>query len=140
MSRYIEKKLQNEYLFERYNDKTHWIRPRLGQVPNTEMAKAHEVTLRFPDAIVIDDGVVKIIEFKMFPSPGVISQLELYAALFDKTLRFREYWPNPKKLVFVVPTLDRNLQQLCEEKGIEYDVYAPQWALNYIKKVKRVPI
>jgi hypothetical protein len=139
VSGYLEKRMVNEWIFATHPTKTQWIRPRLGQVPNTEMARAYSVTLKFPDAIIIGDGVVYIVEAKMRPDVGAFAQLELYEALFRKTLHFREFWGYPIQKVFLCVELDKNLEQMALEKNIEYVVFAPAWALAYLRQLRRVP-
>ncbi|KKM62755.1 hypothetical protein LCGC14_1518380, partial [marine sediment metagenome] len=103
-----------------------WTRVRLGVADNPEQAKALSVTLKWADAIFIEDGFVNIVEAKLSPGPGVIGQLEGYKKLFPLTPKFSAYENWPIKLIILSPKLDFTTSELASEKGITYEIWKPK--------------
>jgi len=139
VSAYLEKRLVDEWILENYPDSIQWIRPRLGQVPTTEMARAYEVTLRFPDAIIITQDKVIILEAKMRNDVGAFAQLDLYEQLFRSTPRFKQYWSWPIEKLFLTVEVDRNVEQLAMSKSIRYEIFSPTWAIAKLNEWRRIP-
>jgi len=133
MVRQPEKRLEYEYFKEHFADE-HWqTRVWLGPLPPGKEAREYMVTGRWADAIVFTPDIVHIIEFKMDPNPGAIGQLDLYAQLFGKTLRFRRYWGAGIVKHLVTTRIDEHVKQLCDEHGCIYEVFAPDW-VEYWRK------
>ena len=125
--------MQNEFLWEFHKENLQWKQPRVGPVPNRQMAKLYKVGMRYPDAVVYDKGQITIYEFKMRPNVTAIGQLEYYAKEFRDTPEFSDYAHLVVNKVFVTTYEDRKVRQFCEEKGIKYLVYQPHWVSEYLK-------
>ena len=138
MARQLEARLVNEWLFANYPTSLQWRRVRLGPVPTKEYAAMYKVILRWADAIAFDGNTVVIIEGKMRPEPGAISQLEEYEKLLRQTPEFAHYWDRPVKKVLLTTIVDENLKQSCEQRGIAYEVYTPKWAEDYLRQKFRI--
>ena len=120
-----ESVLLSRWLAKFHRQDLQWKRVRLGIVSNPEEAKFYKVTLRWADAIFIDDGFVNIVEAKLKPDLGVIGQLEGYKKLFPLTPEFDTYKDWPIKLIILSPFLDLTISEIASEKGITYDVWKP---------------
>ena len=138
MTRQIETRLRNEYIWEHYRDNVYWKNATLGQVADQERANIFKVLLRRADAIVLINGNPTIIEFKMFPKLEGLGELIEYKKLFYKTPRFSEYYGKEVGLIFVTTYLDTNLKETMAEHGIKYVIFAPDWAKKYVEERKRV--
>jgi len=77
---------------------------------------------------------VIIIEAKIRPDPGAISQLKLYGQLFPKTPEFKQLKHLPVKLMLVVAYHDPEVEELCKREGIEYRFFSPPWVKLYWKE------
>ena len=126
MVQQLESVLLTRWLREFHKTKLQWKRVRLGIAGNPQEAKFFKVTLRWADAVFIDDGFVNIVEAKLNPGPGVIGQLEGYEELFPVTPEFSAYEKWPIKLIILSPKLDFLTAQLASKKGITYEVWKPQ--------------
>ena len=134
MTRQLEKRLVNDYLKEFYFDKHFQCRAWIGPVPPGEDEKLYQVTTRWADTIIFEPNLITIIEFKMEPQPTAIGQLDLYAQLFGKTLRFQQYWGIPVKRVLVTTRVDVHVQELCDQHDIEVRVFHPDWVTYWEKR------
>ncbi|MHC1610042.1 MAG: hypothetical protein ACXQTW_00290 [Candidatus Methanospirareceae archaeon] len=122
-----EAKLVNEWLSKFHPTALQWRRVRLGEYPTKEIAAIYKVTLRWADAIFVEGGVVHIVEAKLKPDAGAISQLELYDSLFPRTPEYTAFKDLPRKLVFLTTRMDEAVKAIADEHGVEYVVYKPKW-------------
>ncbi len=127
MTQQLEKRLVNEYFAENFVDKHVHRRVALGisQVPMIN--KSMDVITRWADAIVFEPGRITIIEFKMEPKPDAVGQLLEYEKLFRQTYSYKDYWKLPIYKILVTTRVDVHLKELCEEQGIEYQMFRPDW-------------
>lgn len=138
MTRQIETRLLNEWLWEHHREDPQWTHVRLGPVPTKEMASLYKITLHWADAIVLTVRDVLIIEAKIRPNITAISQLEFYDKEFEDTPQFSAYKLWPRKKILLTTILDRKVKAFCEEKGIEYVVFHPEWVDKYwAERLKR---
>lgn len=127
MTRQLEKRLVNEYFAEYFLDKHVQRRAALGPTSVLMVNKALNVVTRWADAIVFEPHKITIIEFKMTPKPDAVGQLLEYEKLFRQTLGFQQYWKLPIYKILVTTRVDDHLKELCEEHGIDYQVFRPDW-------------
>ena len=121
----------NEWLWAYHKDHLQWKHVRLGAVPTREWAKLYKVGLRWADAIVYDGKNVLIIEAKIRPHLSGIAELEVYGFLFGKTPEFTKYKDKEIKPIYLTTVMDKDIEEICENKGFEYVVYAPAWVDEY---------
>ncbi len=107
----------------------------MGPLPRGKEKAIYSVLRRYADLVFVEDGIVFICEAKMRPDPGAFAQLDLYSQLFPETPEFLEFSNYPIKRIFVTTTLDKALEKMAEEYDIEYIVFAPQWAKEYLETV-----
>jgi len=121
-----ESRLLYEWMVENYPDKPQWRRVRLGPYPKGHEEPIYGIVRRWIDGVV---------EAKIRPDPGALSQLELYAKLFPKTPEFSMFKDKPLELVFLTTKTDPEVEALAKEKGIRYVVYRPKWVEEYIREL-----
>jgi len=88
---------------------------------------------RWADAIVIMPDRIVLIEGKILPQLGVISQLNAYARLLPKTPYLAEHKDKPIEKVLVCAIHDPMVAQLAREEGIRVVIYRPLWITAYLK-------
>ena len=133
-----ERKMLNEFLEERFSTNLFWKNPRLGQVSNREDGKLFSVLMSFPDAIVLRNGRVLIIEAKLLPNTSAIGQLLGYRDLIPVTPRFSSISNQPVDLMLVATRDDINVRALAEKEGIEFVVFRPSFIDELEKKLFRL--
>lgn len=129
---FVEKRLLNEWLRERFPTSPPFKQPRLGPTATVQEARLFKSLMRFPDAIVIEKGQVHIIEAKIVPDFGAIGQLEGYNKLFDSTPEFTDFHTTTRNLILLVGQDDVQVRAQAEEKGIEFVVFEPLWVKQAI--------
>jgi len=132
MTQQREKRLLNEWLTLYHRNTLQWRNVRLGPYATSSEARMFMVKLPHCDAIYIEDDVVHIVEAKIKPTPGIISQLEYYGRLFPTTPEFSVYKDKKIQLVALVGIDDQNVAQMCNEKNIQYIVFTPSWLTDYL--------
>lgn len=133
MTQQREARLVNEYLMKYWPNTIQWKRVRVGPSRNQEEAKMYQVLQRWADAILWNGEEIIIIEAKIRPTAGAVGQLEHYIELFPQTPEFKRYWNKPIKGVLLVAMPDVELASYATSKGLEYTVYQPDWAIDYLK-------
>lgn len=121
------------------------FRVRLGQYPTWAKnaieegvpVEIYKIYQRWADAIVIRDLEVIIIEAKIKPEPGVISQINLYAQLFPKTPQFSSLVHLPIRKVILMAMKDQEIEELALDAGIEIEYYSPPWVTEYLKEIHK---
>lgn len=121
----FEKRLVAEYVGVTYPTSLQWRNVRLGEIKNQQDGKMYAFLRRWADAIVITMDEVVIIEGKVKPAPGVISQLQLYMTLFPKTPEYTNYrnWNIRGEIVCALN--DEEVENLAKKAGLNYVIYEP---------------
>ena len=88
---------------------------------------------RWADALVILPDRLLLIEGKILPQPGVISQLKLYAELIPKTPELAEHKHKPIEMVLVCAIEDPLISELARREGITVRIFHPAWVDEYMK-------
>lgn len=130
-----ESHLVNDWLREFHPTSLQWRRVRLGPIPGTETPEFYGILRRWADIILYEDNTVFIIEAKMRPEPGAISQLELYGRLFPSTPEFTTYNKKKVRLIFLTTKEDPMVKSMATERNIEYVVYRPAWVEEWEKEL-----
>lgn len=124
-----------EWVQKYHSHALQWRRVRVGPLPKTENSSFFSVLRRWADLVFVEDDIVYIVEAKVRPDPGALSQLKLYERLFPQTPEFSQLSNKQIKLVFLTSMEDKEVKKLAAELGIEYEVYRPAWLDAYIKEV-----
>ena len=138
-----EQRLVSEFIarfYPDYESRTHVhlgsTPPRLkGKFTSEETARLVGVFRRWADAIVFMPDRLILIEGKILPVPGVISQLKLYEELIPKTPELSEHWEKPIEKLIVCAIEDPVITELARREGILVRVFRPSWIDSYMKKL-----
>lgn len=90
---------------------------------------------RWADALVFQPDRVILIEAKILPQPGCISQLKLYAELIPKTPELAEHKDKWVESLLVMAIEDSLITELARREGIRCIVFRPAWIDDYMKIV-----
>lgn len=120
----LEKQLLNTWLWEEHRDKPQWRQVRLGPLPTHELARMYMVTLRFADAVILDRGVVNIVEAKLRPDAGAIGQLLHYKMLFRSTHEFQAYASWPIKMTLLTSFLSLDIVEFASAHDVKYELWS----------------
>lgn len=120
-----EAKYVNDWIKNQHPKALVYPRMRVGPWPNGDRNAG--VLRVFPDAILIEDGKVVIVEAKTKPDTRALGQIELYADLFPATPEFYFAKDFPIRKVLLTTRDDMVLRPFAEKKGIDYVVYLPDW-------------
>jgi len=97
--------------------------------------KLYTVYKYWADAIVITEREIILVEGKLRPKPGVISQIELYLRLIPQTEELKPYAHLPRRVILLMATPEWYVIELAKEKGIEVIIWSPAWAEQYLKEL-----
>lgn len=87
---------------------------------------------RWADAIVITRTRLILIEGKILPDPGVISQLLLYKELLMHTPELQQYLDRDVELQLVMAIEDPLVSKLARDQGIKVTIFTPDWIGEYV--------
>jgi len=121
-----ETQLVNVWMWENHRTALQWRRVRVGTMPNHELGRMFQVTLRWVDAIFVEDNRVFIVEAKLRPDAGAIGQLLLYKQEFLRTPEFSSYWDLPVHMVFLCKKFDTAIAELTAKNDIIYEVFTDE--------------
>jgi hypothetical protein len=123
----FEKRLVAEYMGVKYPTSLQWRNVRLGEIQNQGDGKMYAFLRRWADGIVITKSEVVIIEGKVKPAPGVISQLQLYISLFPRTPEYYNFRNWPVRGEIVCALRDDDVEALARTAGLDYVIYEPSF-------------
>jgi len=138
-----EMRLLSEFLAEHYQGVEYRTRIRLGKIQPrldgkyiTEEERLNLGTFRrWADALVILPDRLILIEAKIRPQPGVISQLQLYKRLLPNTPELQRFRDRPLEMLLVYAIRDDLLISMAREEGIRCIQYRPAWVDEYLKEL-----
>ena len=138
-----EMRMLAEWLAETFPRETYLTRVRLGRIQPAagapELTDAERrmigVHRRWADAVVLLEDRVLLIEAKIRPQPGVISQLELYARLLPHTPELASHAHKPIEMILLYAIEDELINLLAREKGIRCVFYHPAWVDAYLDEL-----
>lgn len=138
-----ELRMLSEWLAETYPRQEYMTRVRLGRIEprvdsdglTDEEIRQIGVHRRWADAVVLLQDRVILVEAKIRPQPGVISQLELYARLLPHTPELAKHANKPVEMVLLHAIEDDLVNQLAREKGIQCVYYRPAWVDKYLDEL-----
>lgn len=138
-----EQRLVAEFVARFYPDNESRTHVHLGSMPtrlkgrwsSESDARLVGVFRRWADALVFLPDRVLLIEGKILPQPGVISQLKLYEELIPKTPELAEHRHKPIEMVLVCAIEDPLISELARREGIAVRIFHPAWVDDYMKIV-----
>lgn len=138
-----ELRMLSEWLAETYPRDEYMTRVRLGRIQprvdsdqlTDEEIRQIGVHRRWADAVVLLQDRVILIEAKIRPQPGVISQLELYARLLPHTPELAAHAHKPLEIVLLYAVEDELINVMAREKGFRCVYYRPAWVDAYLAEL-----
>jgi len=142
----------SEFLVKNYSDYPTRTRVRVGSIhPDLkpeELTDAEKkmvgVFRRWADAIVFMPDRLVLIEAAIRPSPGDISQLELYERLLPMTPELADHKGKPIEKMLVWAIEDPPIAVMARERGIRVVYFHPSWIDDYLKilypRERRAPL
>jgi len=130
-----------EWLMRTYPPGTWRVNVRLGAVApeleelavTPEEKRALHLWRPQADAVVVLPDKVVIVEAYIRAEVKKLAQLKLYERALKVTEEFREQWHKPTELILLAAIWDPTVIRMCEEYGIRYVFYRPQWIERYIE-------
>jgi len=93
--------------------------------------------------VIMPDRLI-LIEAKIRPNPGVISQLELYEHLLPFTPELAEHKRKPIEKVLLCAINDPVVTSMARNRGIKVVQFRPPWVDEYMKIIfpreRRAPL
>jgi len=117
---------------ENFPNALRWFRVRVGAIPDGPHPDLYAACRRWADAVIFDKDTVYIVEAKVRPDAGAVSQLELYMMLFKETPEFQYLWNKKVKGIYLCGKDDENIKRLCQKRNIKFVVYCPDWLNDYL--------
>jgi len=135
-----EMRLVAEYLAKHYPGYETLTRVRLGSVRedlvSSEFTEAElravGVWRRWADAVVVMPDRLVLIEAKIRPSPGDISQLELYEHLLPFTPELADHKHKRIEKVLLWALNDEVVAAMARQRGIRVVMFKPSWVDDYL--------
>lgn len=136
-----EMRLVSEYLAKNYSSYSTQTRVRLGSIhPDLKPEQLSDaekrmvgVYRRWADAIVFMPDRLVLIEAAIRPSPGDISQLELYEHLLPHTPELVEHKNKPIEKVLLWAIEDPPIAAMARDRGIKVVYFHPSWVDEYLR-------
>jgi len=136
-----EMRLVSEFLAKHYARYPTQTRVRLGSIhPELKpelLSEAEQRAVgmwrRWADAIVFMPDRLILIEAAIRPSPGDISQLELYEHLLPKTPELATHKAKPIEKLLVFALEDPVVVSMARDRGIRVVYFHPGWIDEYLK-------
>jgi len=138
-----EQRLVSEFIaqfYGQYESRTHvhlgGTPPRFkGMYTREETGRLLGVFRRWADAVVVMPDRIVLIEGKILPQLGVLSQLKAYERMVPNTPEYAEHATKPVEKVLVCAIEDSLITQLAREEGIRVVIFRPEWIEDYLKIV-----
>lgn len=135
-----EMRLVSEWIAETYPDYPSQTRVRLGpirtELQGVELTDAElrglGVWRRWADAIVFMPDRLVLIEAKIRPGPGDISQVELYEDLIPKTPELKEHKGKRIEKLLLYAIDDKAIAAMAKRRGIRVVLFHPSWVDEYL--------
>lgn len=136
-----EQRLVSEFIARFYPDQQSRTHVHLGSTPlrlkgrwaTNSASRLVGVFRRWADAVIFLPDKLIIIEGKILPQPGVISQLKLYEELIPKTPELSEHKEKPVEKMLVCAIEDPLISDLARKEGIVVRIFHPAWIDKYME-------
>ncbi len=138
-----EARLLSEYIMRRWPNAAVSFRVKVGpdvKLPSGELSAeaTNRLTIilkRWADALVEDGGTIWLIEAKIKNIYAALGQLEAYLELLPQTPELSHLKGRQVKGLLVLGRRDKMVDEMAARKGIEVDVYRPQWLKDQLHEV-----
>lgn len=131
----FEKRTVYEYLTYAYPNELQWKNVRVGPIKPSEFGNMYAFLRRWADAIVVTKKEVVIIEGKIKPNAGVISQLQLYIEEFPRTPEFAMVAHMPVRGEIVSVFQDEIVDRMARDAGFKTVIYEPTFMKEILENI-----
>lgn len=140
-----ERRMIAEYMAEKFVGSWFRLGMPLGPVPGLEdgeFARERVIGLARPwrpevDAAAVHEGVLYIIEAKIFKAVQGLGALEVYANLVDETPELEAHRGLEVRKRLVIAHVTPQLAPAARKLGIEVEVFRPRWLEEYVEAYNR---
>ena len=138
-----ETRLCSEFLARFYADYEHRSHVHVGSTPFRKEGRFYSDATarllgefrRWADAVVIMPDRIVLIEVKIIPQPGVISQIKHYARLLPETPELAEHRDKPIEMRLVFAVDDPVVSDQARTEGILVTIFCPVWIDDYLSEL-----
>jgi hypothetical protein len=88
---------------------------------------------RWADALIVEPSRVTIVEAEVLPSPGVISQLQLYKKLFLRDATYADLQDRELRLMVVWGIKDPAMIEVARESGVQVELFPRAWLAESLR-------
>lgn len=141
-----ESLMVREFANKRYLNYLKWFRHEVGPYNPNDPVQKYSQLRRFCDLIIDVNDTLLIVEAKMKPSAGAISQLQTYMHLVKETPDLEYYADKPVVGMILTTWEDAAIKKVANQWGMLYEVYVPsffdEWQKVMIERYKKneVPV
>lgn len=122
-----ESYLVREFANHRYLNYLKWFRHEVGPFDPDDPIQKNGQLRRFCDLIIDVNDTLLVVEAKMKPTAGCISQLQQYIHLIPETPDLEYYWDKPINGMILTTMQDTSVQKVANQWGFMYEVYVPSF-------------
>jgi hypothetical protein len=143
--RHWEEELLAEYLAQRHPDARVMTRVRLGPPMGTglqpglseaEQRLVGAAFRRWADALIIEPGLLTIVEAAMMPDPGDTSRVLTYMRLLDSTPELEEFRAHARRGMVLWAVDDPFARQIALEAGFAVEIFRPSNFMQWISTTR----
>ncbi|MBN2860995.1 MAG: hypothetical protein JXK93_12085 [Sphaerochaetaceae bacterium] len=131
----FEKRMVYEYTTSAYPNELQWKNVRVGPIKPSKFGNMYAFLRRWADAIVVTKKEVVIIEGKIKPAAGVISQLQLYIEEFPRTPEFNMVKHMPVRGEIVSVFADEIVDRMAHDAGLRTVIYEPSFMQEILESL-----
>jgi len=89
------------------------------------------------DAIIICPGKIILAEAEIKNPRSAIGDLVVYRDLLPKTPELKRYLDRPIEVWMVIPWVTTWVRETAAEKGINIDIFIPDWLQEYVEELHK---
>lgn len=90
---------------------------------------------RYADLVYVEPDEVGVVEAKVVPTPGCVSQLSAYAGLVFSTPELQQYLTKPFRQYHLWAVDDEQVHSMASQAGQAVIIYTPTWIEDYLSQV-----
>ena len=108
----------------------------VGVIVNPALEAALRVSNWFADAVLFAPLETLIVEAKVKPTPGAVSQVQFYADLLPRTPAMQSRLSLRISPVVLFAEDDPSVTSFAQRKGVRVAIYTPAWIADYLNLVQ----
>jgi hypothetical protein len=108
----------------------------VGVVVTPALEAALRVNNWFADGVILAPHETAIVEAKVKPTPGAISQVQFYSRLIARTPQLQNRLALPIVPIVLFAENDPDVTSFAQTQGVRVAVYTPPWIQDYLQLVQ----